>query len=343
MNILREKLINRLLHSLDENFPLGLTYGKMGVCIYLYQLERFGETNHYEIRADKILDDILGEISSIESLNVEEGLAGIALGLTFLVREKHIQADLNFLLKDIDDLIYKHLAFHENKNLIPIKDILGYIYYFNIRLEENPNKHDQYIFENIIASLVEYLFENIKENVLDDYDTFSIYYYELPLLLFVFANLLKKDIYTSRILHLLDEWKIRIITRLPLLHMNRLYLLCGMLAIKPFLKDIDFIQYPDRIKKNINIEYLIKKKIKAKNLFISNGFSLLYILLTFINKNYPSYNFIYNKNEIIHLIETSPAWKELDKNPSFYRIHRGLLNGFLGVDLVLSSNKILNQ
>lgn len=342
MNILREKLINRLLHSLDGNFPLGLTYGKMGVCIYLYQLERFGETNHYKVMADKILDDILGEISSIESLNVEEGLAGIALGITFLVREKHIEADLNFLLKDIDDLIYKHLAFHENKNLIPIKDLLGYIYYFNIRLEENPNKQDQYIFENIIASLVEYLFENTKENIWDDYDTFSIYYYELPLLLFVFSNLLKKDIYTSRILHILDEWKIRIITRLPLLQMNRLYLLWGMLAIKPFLQDIDFIQYTDRIKKNIDIELLIKKEIKPKNLFISNGFSLLYILLILINKNYPSYNFVYDKNRIVNLIETSPAWKELDENPSFYRIHRGLLNGFLGVDLVLLSNKILN-
>lgn len=341
--MLNKQLINKLISSLDGDFPLGLTYGKMGVCIYFYQMERLGKTDQYRVIGDKVLDDVLTEISSVESLNVEDGLAGIALGLIFLVRKKYIEANLNELLVDVDDVIYKYLMFHENKSIIPVKDILGYIYYFNIRLEEISNEQDQSVFKDVIAYLVECLFENVNENFFDDYDKFSVYYYQLPLLFFVFAGLLEKGIYTSRIFHILDEWKMRLITRIPLLHMNRLYLLWGMLTIKPFLKDTDFIQYVDQIKRSVDVKYLIEREINIKNIFVTNGYSLLFVLLKLIDKKYPLYSFVYDENQIVDKIKTSPAWKNLQDVPSFYRIHRGLLNGFLGVDLLLFSNEMLDK
>lgn len=341
--MLNKQLINKLISSLDGDFPLGLTYGKMGVCIYFYQMERLGKTDQYRVIGDKVLDDVLTEISSVESLNVEDGLAGIALGLIFLVRKKYIEANLNELLVDVDDVIYKYLMFHENKSIIPVKDILGYIYYFNIRLEEISNEQDQSVFKDVIAYLVECLFENVNENFFDDYDKFSVYYYQLPLLFFVFAGLLEKGIYTSRIFHILDEWKMRLITRIPLLHMNRLYLLWGMLTIKPFLKDTDFIQYVDQIKRSVDVKYLIEREISIKNIFVTNGYSLLFVLLKLIDKKYPLYSFVYDENQIVDKIKTSPAWKDLQDVPSFYRIHRGLLNGFLGVDLLLFSNEMLDK
>ncbi len=341
--MLNKQLINKLISSLDGDFPLGLTYGKMGVCIYFYQMERLVKTDQYRVMGDKVLDDVLTKISSVESLNVEDGLAGIALGLIFLVRKKYIEANLNELLVDVDDVIYKYLMFHENKSIIPVKDILGYIYYFNIRLEEISNEQDQSVFKDVIAYLVDCLFENVDENFFDDYDKFSVYYYQLPLLFFVFAGLLEKGIYTSRIFHILNEWKMRLITRIPLLHMNRLYLLWGMLTIKPFLKDTDFIQYVDQIKRSVDVKYLIEREINIKNIFVTNGYSLLFVLLKLIDKKYPLYSFVYDENQIVDKIKTSPAWKDLQDVPSFYRIHRGLLNGFLGVDLLLFSNEMLDK
>ncbi|CUQ05543.1 MULTISPECIES: hypothetical protein [Parabacteroides] len=341
--MLNKQLINKLISSLDGDFPLGLTYGKMGVCIYFYQMERLVKTDQYRVIGDKVLDDVLTKISSVESLNVEDGLAGIALGLIFLVRKKYIEANLNELLVDVDDVIYKYLMFHENKSIIPVKDILGYIYYFNIRLEEISNEQDQSVFKDVIAYLVDCLFENVDENFFDDYDKFSVYYYQLPLLFFVFAGLLEKGIYTSRIFHILNEWKMRLITRIPLLHMNRLYLLWGMLTIKPFLKDTDFIQYVDQIKRSVDVKYLIEREINIKNIFVTNGYSLLFVLLKLIDKKYPLYSFVYDENQIVDKIKTSPAWKDLQDVPSFYRIHRGLLNGFLGVDLLLFSNEMLDK
>ena len=341
--MLNKQLINKLISSLDGDFPLGLTYGKMGVCIYFYQMERLVKTDQYRVIGDKVLDDVLTKISSVESLNVEDGLAGIALGLIFLVRKKYIEANLNELLVDVDDVIYKYLMFHENKSIIPVKDILGYIYYFNIRLEEISNEQDQSVFKDVIAYLVDCLFENVDENFFDDYDKFSVYYYQLPLLFFVFAGLLEKGIYTSRIYHILNEWKMRLITRIPLLHMNRLYLLWGMLTIKPFLKDTDFIQYVDQIKRSVDVKYLIEREINIKNIFVTNGYSLLFVLLKLIDKKYPLYSFVYDENQIVDKIKTSPAWKDLQDVPSFYRIHRGLLNGFLGVDLLLFSNEMLDK
>ena len=163
------------------------------------------------------------------------------------------------------------------------------------------------------------------------------------LLFFVFAGLLEKGIYTSRIFHILNEWKMRLITRIPLLHMNRLYLLWGMLTIKPFLKDTDFIQYVDQIKRSVDVKYLIEREINIKNIFVTNGYSLLFVLLKLIDKKYPLYSFVYDENQIVDKIKTSPAWKDLQDVPSFYRIHRGLLNGFLGVDLLLFSNEMLDK
>ena len=135
----------------------------------------------------------------------------------------------------------------------------------------------------------------------------------------------------------------RLITRIPLLHMNRLYLLWGMLTIKPFLKDTDFIQYVDQIKRSVDVKYLIEREINIKNIFVTNGYSLLFVLLKLIDKKYPLYSFVYDENQIVDKIKTSPAWKDLQDVPSFYRIHRGLLNGFLGVDLLLFSNEMLDK
>lgn len=338
MHTIDQILTDKLLQSLDENYPLSLCYGKMGICIYMYLMSKNGKEIKYVDIASKLLDEILEKSHSLTSANFEDGLAGIGVGLTYLVKKGYVNADLNVLLSDLDNVIYKYLIFDEDESSLLVKDILGYLFYYYLRLKEQKST-DNYIEKNMIIFLVDTLSRKINDSFLDSYEHFSIFYYYLPLMFYVFSTIYALDIYNEKIMRILNDWKEKIISRIPILHMNRIYLLWGILSCKNLLIDDKWEYYISTLKNNIDINRLIFSEIKVKNIFISNGFSLLYILLEEINRKYGCTKFAYDRNLIKESIEKSPAWIDLINDPYYYRIHSGLINGFLGVNIVLNHMK----
>ena len=80
-----KELNKKLLLSIDDNYPISLTQGLMGVCIYFYHLYRIDNNEEYKLIADDLLDDILGKLSFESPISVENGLAGIGLGIMHLI------------------------------------------------------------------------------------------------------------------------------------------------------------------------------------------------------------------------------------------------------------------
>lgn len=81
-----EELNKILLRSIDKSYPVGLAQGQMGISIYFYHLSRIEDNENYKAIADQLLDEILGKLSLDSPISVENGLAGIALGITHLTQ-----------------------------------------------------------------------------------------------------------------------------------------------------------------------------------------------------------------------------------------------------------------
>ncbi len=93
--------------------------------------------------------------------------------------------------------------------------------------------------------------------------------------------------------------------------------------------------HTDFLKMEINLQVIFDEEMKNKHIFVSNGLSMVYLFLHYLEKNYPKNKISFNSQNFYKKIITSEAWESLFKHSYFFDIHRGLLNGFPGVQLVL--------
>jgi Lantibiotic modifying enzyme len=140
-----ETLNNKLTESIDDiNLP-GLSTGKMGLSIYFYYLSRWERKDEYKQVADKLLNEVVNNLSNRMELSVESGLAGIASGIRHLVIEKFIEGDINELLEEVDSRIFKLLAFLKNdESKLPKQKIIQLLYYLYIRYKDQLSLGDKF-------------------------------------------------------------------------------------------------------------------------------------------------------------------------------------------------------
>jgi len=335
-----EKHINELnkmlLQSMGKNYPVGLAQGQMGICIYFYHLSRIERDENFKTVAEKLLDDTLEKLSLNSSINVEKGLAGIALGITHLIKAGFIEGDVNELLEDIDNVIFKKLAFGQYNSVYKKDELLHLLYYLSVRLNDQTEEEDRYIFQELIIKVINLFAADLKGDFFNEYYSFSVYHYHLPLFVYVCGKLLEQDFYNERIYKILEEFEPVILGRFPLLHANRLYLLCGMLSLIPYMHNLQWKNYVSLLQKETSITEIFDKEMKNKHIFVSNGLSIIYLLAFYLEKNYPEYRINYCPDDFFRKITASEAWTSLFKRDYYFNIHQGLLNGFPGVQLVLS-------
>jgi len=127
------------------------------------------------------------------------------------------------------------------------------------------------------------------------------------------------------------------ISVIPVLSVNRLYLLWGLLSIKPYLPDYEkeIDSHVRLLKENMDIEYIINKEFKNQDIYIKDGLSFAYILLFCIQTEYSDYKIDYDSQLFYDRIKNSEAWNTLINRDYYQFNHRGLFNGFPGVYLVL--------
>jgi hypothetical protein len=336
-----EELNKRTFQSIDKTYPVGLIHGQMGISIYFYHLSRIEKDENYEAMAEQLLDDTLNKISSESSVSIESGLAGIALGIIHLIKSDFVEGDIDELLENIDNAIFKQLAFLPN-NLSTLKnELLHLLFYFYIRLKDQKYDDNRYIFQELIIEVLNLFAVNLKEDFFKEYHTFSVYHYHLPMFVYICSKLLELDFYNDRIHKIVETFEPMILSRLPLLHANRLYLLCVTLSIIPYIDNPQWKEYATLLHKEISLNHIFEKEIKNKHIFISNGLSMIYILLNHLNHNFPEYKIDYSPQMFYDKIIASEAWTSF-KQDYYFNIHQGLVNGFPGVQLVLSHIKKQN-
>lgn len=328
------ELNRKLLISIGEQYPIGLVDGKMGVCIYYYHLYRFEKDDNCKILADRLLDDIINDLSLNMQIDVENGLAGIAIGITYLINENFIEGDVNEVLHNIDSVIYKKISFEEISSIYTKAELMHLLIYFYVRFVNLDDDDDRYIFNGLIVNVLNELSEDMELDFFDEPLAFSIYNYHLPILLRIMTNLFSLGFYNYKIVKILGGLAPIILSRFPILNSNRLFLLWGILSITPCLQSSVWDKYAKLLRENIDVNEIINSEMKNKNIFIGNGLSAIYLLLHSINTNSPQYEFNFSAQIIHTKILKSDAWDAMLHQNYYYNMHKGLFNGFLGVHLV---------
>jgi hypothetical protein len=208
-------LINQILvSSFAQNTSLDLGIGKMGGCIYSYVSLDF-KKNRYKKTAESLLNDIYNSIDSVNSIDLKYGLSGIGLGLRFLIKKKYIYGDVNRVLKDIDDKVFKSLC---NTALIDSFNplfLVNLLYYLSIRLEDQrPNSESEYLFQELAIQTINQLYSKIDIHFFREPVNYT-FDYALPLFLFVLGEIYHFNFYQDKIKKILDEYSLDILSIYP--------------------------------------------------------------------------------------------------------------------------------
>lgn len=101
-------LNTKLLSSVNDSYPIGLVNGKLGLCIYYFYLSRWEDKDEFKQIAENLLGDVVSQLSETMDITVETGLAGIAIGISHLIKEKFIGGDINVVLEEVDNSIFRN-------------------------------------------------------------------------------------------------------------------------------------------------------------------------------------------------------------------------------------------
>jgi hypothetical protein len=333
-------LNNKLLSSVNDTYPIGLVNGKLGLCIYYYYLSHWEKKEEFKQVAEKWLDDIVSQLSDTMDVTVEAGLAGVAIGISHLVKEKFVGGDINEILEEVDSTIFKKLAFLEykdTKHQIPKEEFIQLLYYLYLRHTEQTSSDDKYIFQELIIRTIEMFKHNLQTGFFNEHFSFSIRNFQLPFFLYIISKIYDLNIYNDRITKMLEEYVNQIVSTIPVLHANRLYLLWGLVNIKTCLpgykKEIE--SHIQLLKESIDIDRIVNTELMNQDIYIMDGLSFVYMLLFCMQMNYPAYSIDYNPQLFFDKISNSDAWDTLLNRKFYFYKCSGLFDGFPGANLIL--------
>lgn len=98
---LRDLLRFGLLRTEELKNP-GLYNGKLGTIILFYEYSRYSGDILYEQFAEEMMDTIL-ELPDSLPFRFADGLTGIGWGITYLLREKFIEGDIEEILSEVNE------------------------------------------------------------------------------------------------------------------------------------------------------------------------------------------------------------------------------------------------
>lgn len=137
-----EKLLGRIasyliLHTSHQR-NLGLLTGKMGIVIFFFHYSSYIKKKIYSSFAFEILDEIYKEISIDSSCSFDNGLAGIAWGIEYLVQKKFVKGNTNDILEELDNKIMK-LDVRKMKDSSLSTGLEGIVHYAISRCSQKSN------------------------------------------------------------------------------------------------------------------------------------------------------------------------------------------------------------
>lgn len=326
--------INYLLaSSFLEDASLGLANGKMGGCIFFFYLSRTCPEPHYKKTAEKLLGQIFDNIASVRSIDLKNGLAGIRSGISYLIGQKYVSGDPNKILRDVDDTIFRHLCYPKyNKDITPstLVEVLLHLY---SRFSGPGNKEEEYLLRELTIHTVNCSFERSLAHPLffEEPLRYNIEY-QLPLFLFAAGNIARLGFYNARMEKILEELSPKILSSVPVLHANKLYLWAAMQSITETFTIEGWAEHIALLRRETKFDVLFHEELKNRNIYFNTGLGSIMCLLDRLRNFLPEENRRIYRAHIARQIELSDIWT-IYKQPGYINQYKGLYDGMAGAIL----------
>lgn len=119
--MLTKQLEEKLFDAVSQIDGVSLLDGAMGSCVSLFVLGKLEKNTVHKEHAENILERVLSELQCVNCLELEKGITGIALGLSFLIKEKYVEGDVNEVLEMVDSFIYKGMFLQTDRHPVLIQ------------------------------------------------------------------------------------------------------------------------------------------------------------------------------------------------------------------------------
>jgi len=332
----RIKKFSQFVMSLDiDRIPIGLSSGKMGICIYFYQQARLTQNKMYEEFAKTLYNSIFNQVQFETSINLEKGLVGISYGIDYLIKEKYVPKDANKIMQIIDGKIlriananpeFQSDIIAENET---VKPCINVSMYFCKRLKNNNlHSNERFLMENYIVETINRIECVVLDKIFEEPYMFTLTNYFLPSYLFLLSSAYELKFFNYKIIRLLNDLTDKLKSTYPLLQSNRLFLSAAMRSIEKQESLSGWKEHIHFLDQSVDIDTCLMNEFRNKSIFPNDGITGLYYLISRLHQH---------KNIDLNLIREkiilSDAWDDCMKDENSLIACIGLVTGFCGVIL----------
>lgn len=318
------KISEEIIDYTNSDSGLDIITGKMGVCLYFFSRAKLLDESKYQKLAEKLLDDIYLDLGNEAIKKSAYELAQIGIGMNYLIKQKFVQGNINNILNGIDIAVYKKMIF-QNSNTNKPNETLLILYFICIRLEKQKKGSDTgFIWEELCIKVFNELYRSIELEFYEEPILFNMDY-RLPKFIYVLYKMYSLQFYNYRIIEVIKEISYTILSRIPILHANRLYLLWSLFHLKTSIGLDIFDEQMDLLLNHIDYKKIIYTELRDRNVFVKDGVAGICVLLNSLQKT--SCQISFDKNLFLKRIEESGIWEEYKQLQDVY----GLITGFSGL------------
>lgn len=332
-------LLNRIMMSMDmRGGPLGLFNGQMGICIYFFYLARLQNNLEYRAFAEKLLQHIFASASDISVINISVGLSGIGWGIHHLLEEGFVTGSFDDVLQDVDDVLFRtvHFEWMDDKKRSKL-DFIWLLFYYADRLRTMKKKEEKRLAQKTVVRILNHIEDSYSETLWEQPAIFNLEKYDLAFYLMVLSKLYEQDFYGDKIMRIWEGLANTVLSSMPFLHANRLFLLAGIRCVLKHASLPRWEQHAKLLESNIDYDEMLNRKFLNKNITLRRGVAGCCLLLSLVGNISEE-----QRNGILRKIELSDIW-EGRFSPASGAIggNVGLADGTAGVSLIY--NILLNS
>ena len=329
--MLTKQLEEKLFDAVSQIDGVSLLDGAMGSCVSLFVLGKLEKNTVHKEHAENILERVLSELQHVNCLELEKGITGIALGLSFLIKEKYVEGDVNEVLEMVDSFIYKGMFLQTDRH--HKFTMIDVFIYWLFRYRETVSPIKKVFLRKVLIKSFNSIYINRDDSFYKEPLPFCLRY-NVCLYIFGLIALYKMDIEQARVSRILSELKYSLFAYHPIMHSNKLVLMATATLVCSVLDDKEWAAFASQLRGEIDLQYIFTEEMGDKNISAWTGIVAFYFTISFFNsisKDDPidieSVDF---QNKIVH----SSFWDRMEQDKDFLLEHFSL-NGFCGIELFL--------
>ena len=178
--ILTNKRLETIIQKLIINGTLvsdpGLFHGKMGIAIFFFHYGCYITNDLFQGYAMDLIDEIQAQITMNEPVRYDVGLAGIGVGIEYLIQKNFLEADADDILSDFDERMCRVAMYEPYSDCSLEKGLIGWGRYFLYRLTNCSAGLSTKLYE-ALNHIIYVLEEVIKKDELSETEKTDIFYF----------------------------------------------------------------------------------------------------------------------------------------------------------------------